>query len=298
MRVGTWTGAGAQRWAHEAEHMRKRVVRVALWAVTVALVLLAVPLAVAIRASFFTEEHGELERDALAAAVRVGPQFATGDAPELPAGQSDGRLGVYDLTLRLRTGTGPATADATTRAALAGTVADHTGGDIVVAVPVYNGERVIGVVRTSTDAQSVWNRVLLAWAALLGAALFALGVAVLVARNQARALTAPLEALSGTSRAVADGDLTARAGTSGIAEIDQVALTHNDMVQRLAHLLQRERDFTANASHQLRTPLTGLQLGLESALSRAGAGSGSASAVASGSGSGTDSDSGADAGLR
>lgn len=257
---------------HLAEPMRKRVVRVALWAVTVALVLLAVPLAVAIRASFFTEERGELERDALAAAVRVGPQFAVGDAPELPASQSDGRLGVYDPTLRLRTGSGPATADATTRSALGGTVAYHNGSDIVVAVPVYNGERVIGVVRTSTDAQSVWNRVLLAWAALLGVALFALGVAVLVATHQARALTAPLEALSGTSRAVADGDLTARAATSGIAEIDQVALTHNDMVQRLAQLLQRERDFSANASHQLRTPLTGMQLGLESALSSAAEG--------------------------
>lgn len=251
--------------------MRQRVARVAVMAVLVALVLLAVPLAVVIRASFFADERTELQRDALAAAVRVSPQFAAGDPVELPPGQSDGRIGVYDLSLRLRTGNGPAVADATTRQAAAGKVAERTAGTVVVAVPVTNGERVIGVVRTSADAQSVWNRVLLAWAVLLAAALFALSAAVLVARHQARALTAPLEELSRTSREVAEGDLSARAATCGIAEIDQVALTHNAMVQRLAQLLQHERHFTANASHQLRTPLTGLQLGLESALNTPGA---------------------------
>ncbi|MBD0737214.1 sensor histidine kinase [Streptomyces sp. CBMA29] len=253
--------------------MRQRVARVAVMAVLVALVLLAVPLAVAIRASFFADERGELERDALAAAVRVGPGFAAGDPVELPPGQSDGRLGVYDMTSRLRTGSGPAVADAATRhAASSGTVTERTGHDIVVAVPVSSGERVIGVVRTSTGVQTVRNRVLLAWAVLLGAALFSLGVAVLVARRQARALTAPLESLSRTSRAVAEGDLTARAAPCGIAEIDQVADTQNAMVRRLAQRLQHERHFTANASHQLRTPLTGLQLGLESALSAPDAG--------------------------
>lgn len=39
-----------------------------------------------------------------------------------------------------------------------------------------------------------------------------------------------------------------------VAEIDQVARTHNEMLYSLSELLRHERDFTANASHQLRTP--------------------------------------------
>ncbi|MEV6700951.1 HAMP domain-containing sensor histidine kinase [Streptomyces sp. NPDC051453] len=251
--------------------MKQRVVRVALVAAIVALVLLAVPLAVAIRVSFFADERGEVERAAMAAAVRVSPDFAAGDPVELPSGSSERQVGVYDRQLRLRAGTGPGRADSATRRAMADRVVqDQTHNDLVAAVPVSQDERVIGVVRASTATQQVWNRVLLAWGALLAGALIALGAAVLVARRQARILSAPLEALSRTSLAIADGDLSSRAELSGITEIDQVASTHNTMVQHLAQLLQRERHFTANASHQLRTPLTGLQLGLERALDTPG----------------------------
>lgn len=247
--------------------MRQRVARVALVAASVALVLLAVPLAAVIRAWFFADERGELEREAMAAAIRVSPDFTAGDPVELPAGQSEGRLGLYDTALRLRGGTGPSTADAAIRRALGGTVVrQNVGSEVVAAVPVSQDERVIGVVRASVSTRSVWNRILTAWAALLTAAMIALGAASLVARRQARALTAPLESLSRTSQAIADGDLSARAATCGIDEIDRVADAHNTMVQRLAQLLRQERNFTANASHQLRTPLTGLQLGLEQAL--------------------------------
>ncbi|MFF3462674.1 sensor histidine kinase [Streptomyces sp. NPDC001984] len=247
--------------------MRQRVLRVALVAVLVALVLLAVPLAAALQAYFFANERDALERAALVAAVRVGPDFAAGDPVELPKAGADVHLGVYDTRMRLRAGEGPARADPDTRRASTGTVVrGHAAGDLVIAVPVSQNEKVIGVVRAASPARDVWGRVLLGWLALLGAVLVALAVAVLVARRQARALTAPLEALSRQSRAVTEGDLAARAVPSAIPEIDQVARTHNTMVERLAQLLQRERDFTANASHQLRTPLTGLQLGLEAAL--------------------------------
>ncbi|MDJ0343924.1 HAMP domain-containing sensor histidine kinase [Streptomyces sp. H10-C2] len=247
--------------------MRQRVVRVAVAAVLVALVLLAVPLAAGIQRSFFDDERGELERIALAAAVGVGPQFAVGDGVELPDQESGGQLGVYDLTMRLRAGTGTPQADDVTRRAARGTVVrGHTGGKLVVAVPVSSSEKVIGVVRATATTSEVWKRVLLAWLGLLGAVLLALGAAIAVARHQARALSTPLEALSATAQAVADGDLTARAEHCGIAEIDQLVTTQNTMVERLTRLLQHERHFSANASHQLRTPLAGLQLGLEAAL--------------------------------
>ncbi|MFD9335004.1 histidine kinase dimerization/phospho-acceptor domain-containing protein [Streptomyces sp. NPDC060028] len=247
--------------------MRARVVRVALVATAVALLLLAVPLAVAVRITFFADENGELERAATATVVRVGPDFAAGDPVELPGGRDEMQRGIYDATGRLRSGVGPASGGDAVRQALSGRVArKQTGGELVVVVPVSSGERVIGAVRASTSARTVWSRVWWGWAALLGLCLLALGAAVIVARRQASVLSSPLEALARTSLAIADGDLHARADPSTIAEIDEVARAHNAMVERLARLLERQRHFTANASHQLRTPLTGLQLGLEAAL--------------------------------
>ncbi|MFE2065196.1 histidine kinase dimerization/phospho-acceptor domain-containing protein [Streptomyces sp. NPDC059467] len=249
--------------------MRQRVVRVALTAALVAVVLLAVPLALAIRSSLYADQRDALERSALAAAVRVSPDFVTGDPVELPEPPSGGRLGLYDPQLRLRAGSGPRPGDTPVRQSLEGAaVRGRAGADLVVAVPVSHAEKVIGVVRASTPADAVRDRVVTAWTLLLGVAALALTVAVLVARRQARALAAPLEDLSRHCRAVTEGDLTARAAPSSVAEIDQVSRTHNEMLHSLAELLRHERDFTANASHQLRTPLTGLQLALEAGLAQ------------------------------
>ncbi|MFJ9199011.1 HAMP domain-containing sensor histidine kinase [Streptomyces flaveolus] len=249
--------------------MRQRVVRVALTAALVAVILLAVPLALAIRSSLYADQRDTLERAALSGAVRVSPDYATGDPVELPAPPADGRLGLYDPSLRLRAGTGPRTGDTAVRRALAAEVVrGRPDGDLVVAVPVSHAERVIGVVRASSPAAAVRDRVLTAWTVLAAVCALALTVAVLVARRQARVLAAPLEDLSRHCRAVTAGDLSARAAPSSIAEIDQVARTHNEMLHSLTELLRRERDFTANASHQLRTPLTGLQLTLEAGLAQ------------------------------
>lgn len=95
--------------------MRQRVVRVALTAALVAVILLAVPLALAIRSSLYADQRDTLERAALSAAVRVSPDYTTGDPVELPAPPADGRLGLYDPSLRLRAGTGPHTGDTAVR---------------------------------------------------------------------------------------------------------------------------------------------------------------------------------------
>lgn len=249
--------------------MRQHVVRVAVAAVLVALVLLAIPLAVAVRSSLYDDRRDSLERAALAAAVRVNPDYATGDPAELPPAADGAAIGLYSRGLDLRAGRGPSAADTVVRRSLHGVIAHaETGAELVVAVPVSRDENVIGVVRASSSVASVRAEVLLGWAALTGVAAMALTVGVLVARRQARVLARPLEDLSRHCRAVAAGDLSARAEGSSIAEIDQVARTHNDMLHSLSELLRHERDFTANASHQLRTPLTGLQLALEAGLAQ------------------------------
>jgi signal transduction histidine kinase len=107
------------------------------------------------------------------------------------------------------------------------------------------------------------DRVRRAW--LLIAALVVGGVAAAVALAfvQARRLARPLESLAGSSARLGAGDFSARAGRFSIPEVDALAHTLDATAERIAVLVAREREFSANASHQLRTPLTALRLRLE-----------------------------------
>lgn len=247
--------------------MRRRILTVAITAVLVAIVLLAAPLAVAVHLLYLTDEQGELERAALRAVVVVDPVLAKGDPVDIPQAEPDVRLGVYDTHGRLVAGTGPTDGGAVVTGAAAGEV-EHGNEDgfLVAAVPVTSGGTVLGVVRAASPVSGVWLRTFLTWGLMVGIACVAIAVAVVVARRQARELSTPLEALAGAARSLGDGDFSVRTTRSGVEEIDDTGAALDVTAARLGELLERERAFSTNASHQLRTPLTALRLRLESAL--------------------------------
>jgi len=102
------------------------------------------------------------------------------------------------------------------------------------------------------------------WLYLVGLSGLAMIAAVVVAIYFARWVSRPLANLDNAARAIADGDLTVRAKPGyGPPEVRRMAGTFNMMAGRLEALVHGHRAMLADASHQLRTPLTALRLRLD-----------------------------------
>ena len=250
--------------------MRRRLVRSSLLTTSVAIVLFAAPLAFAVHLVLLRDADAVLERAALRVAGGLDPQDVPGTAARALRGARSltdpgAQLSVYSPDGVLVAGSGPAMTQVVTPQDTwpRRFVAD---GVTVVELPVEERDRVMALVRAQEPASAVNTRTAQAVVGLAALGLLVLGLAAVFARREARRLAAPVQELTSATRALADGVFAVRVRPTGVTELDEAAQALAATGRRLGALIERETSFADDATHQLRTPLTGLRLAVESAL--------------------------------
>ena len=144
------------------------------------------------------------------------------------------------------------------------------GGESAAGIEAVSGQRAAEVALPIPAASPTWvavfsepleeveDSVALIRRQILIAGAIALALALLSGLYAARAISRRLGRLEDAAQKVADGDFATQIPVDSSDELGQLARTFNEMQRRLADLDRARKQFIANASHELRTPIFSL----------------------------------------
>lgn len=122
---------------------------------------------------------------------------------------------------------------------------------------------VASILKGHNNAKHIQHEVREAVASLLVPSLVIIGLALFVCMKAVKRITRPLSDLQKELDARTPDNLQPIQLEKTVLEVDAVTSAINQLVERLTQTLERERLFTADVAHELRTPLAGLRLHLE-----------------------------------
>lgn len=225
--------------------MRRRLIVTTALIALAALMVAGIPLGIVETRRARSDELARLEREADEVAAALDDSIERGEVPTaaqltklVPPGRA---VFIRHRGVRVRAGTVPP----------GPVLVGHSGANQGTAVTI-----VISSDGVDDRQRDVW---LLVAGLIIAGTAAAAGLAVL----QARRLTRPIDRLVATSEQLGSGDFSARTGPLDVPELDRVGRSLDDAAAQIARLVGRQREFAANVSHQLRSPLTGLRLRLD-----------------------------------
>jgi signal transduction histidine kinase len=247
--------------------MRRRVLLAVLLTTTLAVIAFFVPASVAIHNAQRRGALLELQREASIVANRLANLEVNDDAELQAILAAHHPLALYSTGGQLLVGTGPTAPDRIVRLAIQGNFAEgYVGSDLVAAVPVSatpaHPPLVVRIEEPSHETQAKYYRSL---ALLGGAALLILTLAAAVGVLVANRLNRPIDELKDWADSRPNSKEPPPAPT-GIEELDSLRSALVDNHSRIEELLERERSFSSQVSHQLRTPVAAMRVAVETEL--------------------------------
>lgn len=247
--------------------MRRRVLGAIVGVTVVALAVLNVPLAILIAYRDVADARDNLGLVADRTATKITSRGPFGDGPiELLDIDPSLEVGVYLPSGERIAGTGPDRADSVTAEVELLTLGGRVDNIHIVARPIVEREQQVAVVRVAEPLSRSLRHVPRDLAILFAFDLSAVLIAAAVGAFVSSRLVRPLLAIRNDARRLGEGDFAIRPQRSGIEELDQTADALAETATRLHRTMERERSFSADASHQLRTPITSLRLAVEGEL--------------------------------